>query len=231
MMSLVSAPRPPSCRHRHVGGQLREQPAIAGPRLVDAEPPLHRPHARGDGMDDRDAELALERLPEEHERWRALGMDEVDADLRELRDLLLHGVDDPREFLPRATTDVEVERDDADAFREQPDELLERAGAVRRLHEADRAMRAAEPGHARTLGPRGLAGEPLEQRAEAGSRVGDAQPQQGAVHDRLTARGDRHPELALEGRGLPERRPAWAGEMDRIRPRRLPTERARDVRR
>src|SRR2546428_5268350 len=62
MMSLVSAPRPPSCRHRHVGGQLREQPAIAGPRLVDAEPPLHRPHARGDGMDDRDAELALERL-------------------------------------------------------------------------------------------------------------------------------------------------------------------------
>src|SRR5439155_1194043 len=89
-------------------------------------------------------DLALTRRPEEHERWRALGMDEVDADLRELRDLLLHGVDDPREFLPRATTDVEVERDDADAFREQPDELLERAGAVRRLHEADRAMLAAE---------------------------------------------------------------------------------------
>src|SRR2546428_13526105 len=79
MMSLVSAPRPPSCRHRHVGGQLREQPAIAGPRLVDAEPPLHRPHARGDGMDDRDAELALERLddaedpPARAEKGNAVG--------------------------------------------------------------------------------------------------------------------------------------------------------------
>src|SRR5437899_13068212 len=59
------------------------------------------------------------------------------------------------------------------------------------------------------LGPRGLAGEPLEQRAEAGSRFGDAQAPQGAVHDRLTARGDRHAELALQVRELPERRPAW----------------------
>src|SRR2546428_7989529 len=62
MMPLVSAPGPPSCRRRGGRGQPREQPAIAGPRLVDAEPQLHRPHARGDGMDDRDAELALERL-------------------------------------------------------------------------------------------------------------------------------------------------------------------------
>src|SRR5438132_2320365 len=81
------------------------------------------------------------------------------------------------------------------------------------------------------LDPCWLAREPVEERAEARAYVRDAEPPERREDDRLAARGDREPELALEARQAPERPPARAREVDRVGLGRVPAEGAGQIRR
>ena len=67
--------------------------------------------------------------PVDHERRRALGMDQVDLRLGELLDALLEVVEDALEFVDRPLADIDEERQHADPVREEPAELFDPADA------------------------------------------------------------------------------------------------------
>src|SRR4051812_8763492 len=72
----------------------------------------------------------------QHERWRALRMDEVATSLRELFDQGLVGSDSALEFGGSALVDVEEQRKDADTLRQHADQFLKSARPQRRLDAA-----------------------------------------------------------------------------------------------
>ena len=78
--------------------------------------------------------LALE--AEQHERWRAFGMDEVAAGVGELLDHRLIGRDRALELVGGALVDVEEQREHADAFRQHADQLFQPARTQGRLDAA-----------------------------------------------------------------------------------------------
>src|SRR6266508_1217774 len=71
--------------------------------------------------------------------------------------------------------------------------------------------------------------EAREERAVAADLVVDADASERAVDDRLAARRHRHPEILLQAVEARDGRPARAGEMDRVRLRRIAAESPRDV--
>ena len=91
-------------------------------------------------------ELGLALVAEQHERRRALGMDQVAADLGELRQQRLVRRDRPLELVGGAFLDAEKQRDHADALGQHADQLLEPARPQGRLDAAQHASPAGE-GH------------------------------------------------------------------------------------
>lgn len=98
---------------------------------------------------------------EHHEGRRAIGMNRVGALLGAERNLLLVSAHHRAKFLTRAAADVEKQRNDADAFRQQANEFLRRAGTQRRMNDARNAA-PCRKSHAKFL----LLSRALEGRAE-----------------------------------------------------------------
>ena len=71
-------------------------------------------------------------------------MDQIALLLGQQRDLRLVARDDALELGGGAFADVEEQRDDADAFRQQADELLGRSRPHGRIDQADDAVLAGE---------------------------------------------------------------------------------------
>src|SRR5262245_12537959 len=81
---------------------------------------------------------------EQHERRRALRMDQVAAGLRELLDQGLIGRSRALEFIRRAFAYIEEQWNNADAFGQHADQLFEPARPQRRLDAADNAAPTGE---------------------------------------------------------------------------------------
>ena len=88
-------------------------------------------------------QLLLLAIAEQHEGRRAGGMDHVDLVGGEFGDLLLIGGQHAAELADGAVADVVEQRDDADPVRQHADQLLQRAGALGRLHGSDHAAPCA----------------------------------------------------------------------------------------
>ena len=118
---------------------------------------LQRPHLIAAGGEHRYLEFALPlfdelglaRVAEHHERRRALGMDQVAADLGELRHQRLIGRDRALELVGGAFPDAEKQRDHPDALGQHADQLFEPARPHGRLDAAQHAAPAGE-GHGDT---------------------------------------------------------------------------------
>jgi len=78
-------------------------------------------------------------IPVHHKRRRAFGMDQIDTLLRQLRDFFFDGVERGAKFIFGAAFEIQINRDDADAFGQQANELFQRSGAVRRFYDTDDA--------------------------------------------------------------------------------------------
>jgi hypothetical protein len=78
-------------------------------------------------------------IAQHHERRRAGRVDHVDAQLRQRRDLRLIGGDRRLEFVDGAALHVERLRNEPDTLRQDPQQVLEAAGALRRTDDPDGA--------------------------------------------------------------------------------------------
>ena len=92
-----------------------------------------------------------------HERRRAVGMNEVAAALGQHRHKLLVGRHHGRELVLRAAPDIEEQRDESDAFRQQADDLFGHARPQGRVDHAHDAAPAGK-GHAGNLSFRRCSG-------------------------------------------------------------------------
>jgi hypothetical protein len=88
--------------------------------------------------------------PLNHEWRRAVRMDEVAAEFGQHCDLRFVGRHHGRELVFGAAADVEKERDEPNAFRQQPDDLLGHAGPQRRV---DHSYDAAPAGECHAIFP------------------------------------------------------------------------------
>src|SRR5680860_1472289 len=120
---------------------------------LDAER-LHGLDLRHAGGDDRQAvgvfpavqDVALALVAADHERRRAHRGDEIHADLRQLPHPSLDDVEGLLELMSAALRDPQHHRDDADAFWQQPDDVLEGSGTIGRHDQTHRPTPARE-GH------------------------------------------------------------------------------------
>ncbi len=82
-------------------------------------------------------DLLLRLMAAHHERRPALGMHEIDADLRQLRDLGMISFHRAEIAALRMFLDAGVHRNAADAFRQEPNKFHQRSRAISRFHHTD----------------------------------------------------------------------------------------------